>query len=217
MENKGPCVSRWLACFFFIIFTVLAPTTMSYPIGITGEAVEHGCLCHGGGIASDSVSIEVTGFPEKWEASVKYEISITTLSSVSEDGSALGGFNLHVDAGSLSVLDDAVHVVDGEATHTESGNMDRTWTVIWTAPSSYARDISYRVYANTVDGDGTADSDDAWSVLTGLMKGPPSDDSPGAGEPSLMPPFLLGLAASLIIVHIIPHGGARTEVSDEDE
>lgn len=219
MENNGPCAYRlrWLACIVVFFLTALAPTTMSYPTGIAGAVVEHGCMCHGDGVVSDSVNIEVTGFPEKWEASFEYEISIVVESPVSKNGTALGGFNLHLEAGSLSALDDSVQIMDDEATHTESGSLTRAWTVMWTAPSSYNRDIGYRLYANTVDGDGVADSDDTWSVLIGSMEGPPADDSPGAGERSRWLPFLLGLTISMIIVHILPHGGARTEVSEEDE
>ena len=216
MVDSGSRVARLVALTLLFLITIFTPTSLPYPTGISGEVVASGCLCQGSGLVSEDVSIDVSGFPQSWEVSVEYEITITVQSTVTENGSALGGFNLFIDGGSLSVIDGTVQIVDGEATHTESGNMQRQWTVFWTAPSSTIGDIDYRVYSNTVDGDGTADSDDKWSVVAATIDGP-VNDSPGAGEPNLIYPVLLGLVISMIIVNILPHGGGVLESRAEDE
>ena len=216
MVDSGSRVAGLVALTLLFLITIFTPTSLPYPTGISGEVVASGCLCHGSGLVSEDVSIDVSGFPQSWEVSVEYEITITVQSTVTENGSALGGFNLFIDGGSLSVIDGTVQIVDGEATHTESGNMQRQWTVFWTAPSSTIGDIDYRVYSNTVDGDGTADSDDKWSVVAATIDGP-VNDSPGAGEPNLIYPVLLGLVISMIIVNILPHGGGVLESRAEDE
>ncbi|SVA97531.1 uncharacterized protein METZ01_LOCUS150385, partial [marine metagenome] len=214
--DSGSRVARLVALTLLFLITIFTPTSLPYPTGISGEVVASGCLCHGSGLVSEDVSIDVSGFPQSWEVSVEYEITITVQSTVTENGSALGGFNLFIDGGSLSVIDGTVQIVDGEATHTESGNMQRQWTVFWTAPSSTIGDIDYRVYSNTVDGDGTADSDDKGAVVAATIDGP-VNDSPGAGEPNLIYPVLLGLVISMIIVNILPHGGGVLESRAEDE
>jgi len=71
---------------------------------------------------------------------------------------------MRVDTGTLTSLDDSIQVLNGEATHTEDGNDQRTWQIQWKAPDSDSKWASFIVIGNSVDGDGSPNWNDSWNI-----------------------------------------------------
>ena len=188
---------------------VIAPLTTAFPTGISGNAIDYGCACHGS-VAEESVSIQVSGFPDQWVIGESYELTIQGESSVVNDGENQGGFNLKVEGGILSSHDESVHIIDGEATHTEEGNDQREWSVTWTAPSRGTQKINWRVYVNTVNGDGTSDAGDSWNIMSSSIVGPDKVVTNDWTDSKTVR-IVMGLVASMIIVKILPHSGGMSK------
>jgi hypothetical protein len=130
------------------------------PEGISG--VSSGCNCHSGS-ADASVSVELSGVPSEYVAGQEYNLTVTITGgpTANASGNAQGGFNLVASAGTLSSAGTDTQIMSGEATHTEDGNDQRSWTVTWTAPAS--SDVTFTATGNSVDGDGSASSTDLWN------------------------------------------------------
>ena len=166
-------------------------------------------------MVSGDVQIEIGGLPVEWELGEKYEILISVVSQVPESGSAFGGFNLVADGGTLVETDETVQIRNGEATHTEIGNMQREWVVSWIAPDSPSRDVEFRVYANTVNGDGEADTEDQWSTKSVSIEGPEGKPI-YLTEPGKARSLLVGLVIAAIIVNILPDTGGKLDEKAEE-
>jgi heme/copper-type cytochrome/quinol oxidase subunit 1 len=143
--------------------TVFLPQLSAYPTGTTGAVYHDGCTCHDR-FASEEVEISLNGLPESFIAGEEYVLEISIIGGPEEGGENSGGFNMRVDIGTLSTLDNSVQISDGEATHTESGNDQRTWDIQWSAPDSDSQWASFVVIGNSVDGDGINDQDDSWNI-----------------------------------------------------
>ncbi len=194
-----------------LILLALAPTTIALPNGISGSSVDSGCLCHGDAVPDDSVEIRLTGLPEVWEPSVSYELTLGVNSAVATEGVALAGFNLRSTAGQLSPIDGSVQLSEGELTHTEEGNAQRSWQFTWTAPSKASTNVRFSAFVNTVDGDGAADSDDRWNSFEVSAQGP-KEVWTGTDSPPVWKSIILGLLLAAIVVNILPHGGGAVEI-----
>ena len=151
--------------------TLTAPAS-ARPTGITG--ITSGCSCHSSA-AADDVQVHIEGLPEKFRADSTHELTVRIEGGpeVTENSSNQGGFNLRADAGELSVMaeDGAVQIMDGEATHTAAGNDQREWTVLWTAPSTEGIRVTFTLFGNSVNGDGSPGPEDHWNSTTGTADG----------------------------------------------
>jgi hypothetical protein len=216
MRGKRKAMAwKRVAIAFLIVSSLSIPLANAIPGGINGPMVENGCICHGGGVVSGDVQIEIGGLPVEWELGEKYEILISVVSQVPESGSAFGGFNLVADGGTLVETDETVQIRNGEATHTEIGNMQREWVVSWIAPDSPSRDVEFRVYANTVNGDGEAGTEDQWSTKSVSIEGPEGKPI-YLTEPGKARSLLVGLAIAAIIVNILPDTGGKLDEKAEE-
>ncbi|MBM47859.1 MAG: hypothetical protein CMB35_04530 [Euryarchaeota archaeon] len=213
-NNGGKYVWKVSAVAFLIVSSLSIPLTNAFPSGISGSTVGNGCVCHGAGLASEDVQIDIAGLPVEWEIGEEYEIRISVESTVPESGSAFGGFNLLADGGSLSERDGTVQIQSGEATHTEVGNMQREWVISWIAPDSPTGDVEFRVYANAVDGDGAAGIGDQWSIMSVTIEGPEGEPI-YLSEPGTARAVLVGLGVAIILVFILPDTGGRLDQRDE--
>jgi hypothetical protein len=181
--------------------SALAPAS-ARPTGIS--EVPNGCVCHSGSPAED-VQVTLDGVPQSYAAGDEFTLTVTiaggpdvTIESVNQ-----GGFNLVASGGTLAPTDNTTQIMDGEATHTAEGNDQRSWQVNWTAPSDDSQDITFTAHGNSVNGDGSASSEDHWNKVAVTLDGvtPPSvsDDSqditPGFGL-ALTLLTLVGVAAS---------------------
>ena len=157
---------------------VAGASTLTAPVsaketGITG--ITSGCFCHSSA-AADDVQVHIEGLPEKFRADSTHELTVRIEGGpdITENSSNQGGFNLRADAGELSVMaeDGAVQIMDdGEATHTAAGNDQREWTVLWTAPSTERIRVTFTLYGNSVNGDGSPGPEDHWNTATATADG----------------------------------------------
>lgn len=197
-----------------LILLLLAPAAIAFPTGISGSSVDTGCMCHGDATVDESVEIQIIGLPEVWEIGVSYELTLQVSSTVTENGEATAGFNLRATAGELAAVDTSVQMIDGELTHTEEGNSQRSWDFIWTAPSKASPRVGFNAFVNTVDGDGEADSDDRWNAFEVQANGPAKVWT-GTDSPPVWKSVILGLFLAAIVVNILPHGGGAAEIRRE--
>ena len=103
---------------------LLAPLVSSLPTGIGGSSIQTaGCNCHNG-LADGSVVADIQGFPDQYNASETYSLSISFTGGPAEVGNAnLGGFNLWASDGVFSPTDGLTQLWGGSVTevaHTEA-------------------------------------------------------------------------------------------------
>lgn len=204
-----------------------SPLGTGFSGGITtgdpGFSPEQGCVgCHGPGadaphdFASQDAQILVefrdaddaplTGV---YEHGAEYTITITLDEQNEPDAANRAGFNFFIDAGALEPADDASRVTDAgdEATHTGPGGTQ--WSLLWTAPDEGA--VTWRLYVNDVDGDGSPSEGDqvyrvgGWMTDSeGAMPGAVEEEEVHVGVP--LPQYWLGLLALAGMVFIIVFG-----------
>ena len=153
-----------------------APSAISAPGCISGNSVAQGCTCHALS-PSDSVEVSLSGVPESYNYSESYNLTIsfsggpTSPSNINQ-----GGFHLHVSDGELSVTDATAQVYNAnEVGHTEAGNDQTEWAVVWTAPDS-DRNVNFVLLVNSVNGnEGSSEggsTGDQWNRLALSITGP---------------------------------------------
>lgn len=194
-----------------LIMLLLTPASIAFPSGISGSSVDMGCMCHGNANTDESVEIQLLGLPEVWGIGESYELTLRVISPVPERGEASAGFNLRTTTGELSPVDESTQIIDGELTHTEIGNSQRSWDIIWTAPSKASPKVEFSGFVNTVDGDGDADSDDRWNAFEIQAEGP-AEIWTGNDSPSLWKSMIIGLLMAAIVVNILPQTGGAAEL-----
>ncbi len=173
------------------------------PTGISN--VQFGCTCHSGS-ATEGVVVTLDGVPDNYTAGETLTLTITITGGPAQGPENYGGFNLDANAGTLSPFDNTSQLMNGEMTHTEFGNDQRTWQVNWTAPADNTTDITFTAHGNAVNGDGSASSDDKWNkvvvTLTGETPeggGTTDDETPGFTlMATLAVVCLAGLAAARV-------------------
>ena len=154
-----------------LVLALLSQVAVSAPSGI-GKSANDGCLCHGDRDQSTTVWIE--GLPESYESNAMYNFSITVESetvAVNPNGS-IGGFRMLVAGGSITFDESAglIQELDGGWTHTESGNMVRSWNLSFVSPEDNASYVDFTIYGNAVNGN-QASSEDAWNSLNLRLPG----------------------------------------------
>lgn len=139
-----------------------------------GANLEVGATCHSP-IASPEVTAVLEGVPGNYTmpneiggeyTQQTYNLTVTIIGGpeVTADAMNAGGFNLLATAGTLEATDDSVQIMDsGEATHTATGNDQRTWNLTWTSPAEPGEAVLFRLTVNAVNGNGAADPDDQWN------------------------------------------------------
>ncbi|HJM54862.1 MAG TPA: cbb3-type cytochrome c oxidase subunit I [Poseidonia sp.] len=192
-----------------LVLIAFAPTMEGVSNGIAN--VDSGCTCHGGGSASNDVTVTITGLPDVYNGSESYELTINITGGPEASGANSGGFNLHADGGEFVSLDNHTRVIDGpnkgiEMTHTLEGNDVREWTVQWNAPLDDTDDISFKVFGNAVDGDGLNSAGDLWSSQEILVEGLNSDGGPIIDFTNLawwlIVLTILGLVAAVVVLMV---------------
>jgi hypothetical protein len=138
------------------------------PTGISN--VQFGCTCHSGS-ATEGVVVILDGVPDNYAAGETLTLTITITGGPERGAENYGGFNLDANAGTLAPFDNTSQLMDGEMTHTEFGNDQRTWQVNWTAPADNTTDITFTAHGNAVNGDGSASSDDKWNKVVVTLAG----------------------------------------------
>ena len=208
---------------------VFAPGGIGFSTGIhKGNAPDpaafanDGCTaCHGdhafapfgtGNVALRITDAEGNGINGPYTHDAEYTITIT-LDEQNEPGAAnRAGFNLRVDAGTLTAVDGSSQVTaDGlEAAHVGAGSTE--WTVGWTAPAGGA--VVFDLWVNDVDGSAQPDAaDHVYNAVFALpdleggaraLPGAVEEHEPHVGVP--LPQYWLGLIALAGMVFIMVFG-----------
>jgi len=189
-----------------LVLLLIAGSTQARPSGITGgeaeggtDVAKTGCTCHSGNAIApdDSVTVMIADVPYHFAADQEYTLIVEIIGGPEIDGTASAGFSLRVSEGALSAgagYEDMVQNGDEATTltHTEAGSnpTDRSWTIVWTAPSTGSGDVTFWLAGNSVDGDGTSVGD-AWNRLS-FSLGEGMDDGASrtifAGNGDVAPP-----------------------------
>ncbi len=157
-----------------LLAMAFSPLVSSFPTGISGVK-DSGCNCHGA-TTSESVIPTIEGLPEVYNYSETYELTVGFTGGPSTLGNInLGGFHLWSSEGELASNDATVQTYNpSEAGHTEIGNDQTSWTLIWTAPAS-DKNIEFILHTNSVNGNaggGAGSSGDEWNRITAKVSAP---------------------------------------------
>ncbi len=154
---------------------IITPAAVSYPTGVSGIK-DSGCNCHGA-VASSEVAASISGLPDQYNYSEEYEIVISFSGGPTDAANSnQGGFNLWVSDGALAATDATVQSYgENEASHTEAGNDQTSWTMTWIAPAS-DKNVEFILHVNSVngnaDGNNGGSSGDLWNRLSAKVSPP---------------------------------------------
>ena len=163
-----------------VILVLLAGGSQASHLGIGGDANGDGdvsiagCTCHNEN-PDNSVTVILNGLPYRYEAGSQYSLIIQLVGGPDIDTSSnTGGFSMMVSAGTLGAaegFEDYVQNWEGDETrltHTNSGSQteDRTWGVVWTAPSADEGLVTMWLVGNSVNGDQIPSVLDKWNRLS---------------------------------------------------
>ena len=207
MKRKTLITRSMVALILISVAMVVSPAVNSLPTGVGGTGIQtSGCNCHA---AAPTATIDVTldGFPDQYNASETYTITVSFEGGPPESGVNSGGFNLWASGGEFAVIDATVQSrATAEVTHTEVGNDYRTWTMEWIAPS-HGRNVDFILHVNSVNGDGS-NSGDSWNRLDLSVAG-----SLGVGldpaDPFTVLATLIIISGVLLVITIL-YGFYRT-------
>ncbi|MBT3771404.1 MAG: hypothetical protein HOE92_07540 [Euryarchaeota archaeon] len=196
---------------FSLSLLLFTPLTSGYSGG-NGLSADgsggDGCTCHG--VVSDSSvipAITLVGGAQEIVAGSTYTLEISLTGGPAVGGSNSGGFLLDVNSGEIASADDntLVNGAGDEATHSTSGNDQRTWQINWTADST--DDAQFNLRVNSVNGDGQMTDDDDWNMATFFLHADGSIDQTAIeGEARLDVPdwtqdaIILGSVSLMIIL-----------------
>ncbi len=188
-----------------LVLALLSQIAVSAPSGI-GKPANEGCLCHGDRDQSTTVRIE--GLPESYESNTMYNFSITVESETvaANPNGSIGGFRMLVVGGSITFDESAglIQELDGGWTHTESGNLVRSWNLSFVSPEDNSSYVDFTVYGNAVNGNRES-SEDAWNNLNFRLPGVEYDGeifSDQADEFSPMD-YTVGLVLMIALVGLL--------------
>lgn len=150
--------------------------------------------CHGvPGMPSPLVVAMLDGVPEAYAPNEDYALTVA-IGGAPPPGLPVaenqGGFALEVTVGSLLAVDPNAQAEGPLATHTEVGNDQRAWGLIWTAPPQGAGEAEFFLSVNAVNGNGLQDPGDQWATAEfASAEGAPAPPPPGQdGDNTTAPP-----------------------------
>lgn len=159
-----------------MVFVLLAVPSLSNPTGPPGLqggelTAEVGCTCHGAGLPSTDVLVQISGVPESYQLGGEYTF---TLSGDAVDTSAAGFILTDYAVGNFTWEEGLdIHYVpgvEGTISH-DNPNSEKTWTVNWTAPETDEGVVHFSLIVNAVNG-GAADPGDKWNILSFSISAP---------------------------------------------
>tara|TARA_Y100001980_G_C14556440_1_gene347933 strand:+ start:3297 stop:4211 length:915 start_codon:yes stop_codon:yes gene_type:complete len=144
------------------------------PPGLQGDqlSTEIGCTCHGAGLPSNEVLVQISGVPESYSLATDYNFII---SGDALDSYGAGFIFTDSGKGNFSWSDDVKvdYVPDVEGTIGHSlVNTDKSWSVTWTSPDSDLGDLHFSLVVNVVDGQNGANEGDKWNILSFTISSP---------------------------------------------
>lgn len=146
---------------------LMMPAVTGSPYGLGSEA-NQGCLCH---TQVDSVSVQLAGLPDGYEANTTYALTLTVTSDVvQEQNESQGGFRLTASNGTFVYNDSKIQYLDGGWTHRLNGTYQRVWNLSWISPSDTTSRTDFVINGNAVNGNGDT-SGDAWGTASYAIAG----------------------------------------------
>ena len=145
-----------------IVLLGSSPLTQSKSSGIYDQSV--GCTCHSQS-GTPAANVSLAGHPNQYTAGVTSTLTITVNNGIT---SSSGGFSLEVDKGSLSTgsgTGTKVNATQDSATHSSTGNSQRSWNVDWTAPVTGSGIVTLSVAGLTADNN-NGNSGDRWDTAS---------------------------------------------------
>ena len=145
-----------------IVLLGSSPLTQSKSSGIYDQSV--GCTCHSQS-GTPAANVSLAGQPNQYTAGVTSTLTITVNNGIT---SSSGGFSLEVDKGSLSTgsgTGTKVNATQDSATHSSTGNSQRSWNVDWTAPVTGSGIVTLSVAGLTADNN-NGNSGDRWDTAS---------------------------------------------------
>ena len=173
IRQHNPRLKSWILVILIAFLVFFVTPAESRSPGISYDDAKNGCICHGSS-ETNSIEISISGLPERFEASITYdlEISITGGPEITSDSQNHGGFSLSSNIGTFSSKDESTQLMeDGSISHTSEGNDQRTWALQWTAPSDDAKKAKFNLGGNSVNGDGEPNELDKWNFAESAVAG----------------------------------------------
>ena len=164
------------ASLLLVVFVLLVGPSMSNPTGPPGLqndqlTADIGCTCHGDGLPSTEVLVQISGVPESYALDGEYTFLI---SGDAMDSTAAGFILTDYGVGNFTWSDDLnIHFVPdvvGTISH-DTPNSDKTWAVNWSAPETDTGIIHFSLVVNAVNG-ASADPGDKWNILSFSISSP---------------------------------------------
>lgn len=178
-------------------FALAAGGATSLSSGITRAhgLTDEGCVCHGPNRASDGLPngntrplFAMDGNPYHYAPGQAYNVTVGVADSdvAPQAGSNQGGFNLHVNIGTLAAaegFEDFVVIEGSEATHSAQGDQNgRLFNLTWTAPAEAKEPAVFTLFVNAVNGNAQNDEGDHWNGLTFVVLNKGGKVGGAAGE-----------------------------------
>lgn len=181
---------KYLVTLVIVILGFILYAGTQIPTGITGRTEKNGfgCNCHSPD-RDMSVVVQIQG-PDTL---VRGQTGNYTL-TLSGGPAVQGGFNVASHKGNLNVVDGTAQLLLSELTHTSpksfSGSPSVNWQFTLTTRDSVYTDTIYSV-ANSVNGDGEANSADRWNYGNKFVIHVINQPSSIEGETGIVNDFLL--------------------------
>ena len=145
-----------------IVLLGSSPLTQSKSSGIYDQSV--GCTCHSQS-GTPAANVSLAGQPNQYTAGAISTLTVTVSNGITGTS---GGFSLEVDKGSLSTgsgTGTKVNATQDSATHSSTGNSQRSWNVDWTAPVTGSGIVTLSVAGLTADNN-NGNSGDRWDTAS---------------------------------------------------
>lgn len=174
-----------------MIALLVAGGTQASHLGIGGDADEvgdvsiAGCTCHSEE-SDNSVTVLIEGLPYHYEAGGQYELTVQLIGGPDPDTSSnTAGFSMMVSSGTLGAGEGYESMVQNweddpaRLTHTSSGakTEDRSWHILWTAPTTGEEAVTIWLAGNSVNGDQVPSALDNWNRLSTTIEEGADDGS----------------------------------------
>lgn len=219
---------------FLVAFAATADARFADAEGFSGK---HGitCVsCHFPEVVElgTPASIDLTGLPIAWDASVSYPLTITVVGGPPGNpapDTPQAGFDIETDLGSFEAgpdMDGLVRIPSAqEATYTGVGTFLRSWNLVWTTPnvSGYPGNATFWIGVVAANGNHVMNGPEVTGergdrTATGQFVVPPSEKTIAAWDlqplpkPILQPYTVPATGASSVIIGVVADFADGAEV-----
>jgi hypothetical protein len=185
----------WPALFVLLAVAVLVEARSGGPPASTVVS-DDGCSCHSS--AANSGTVVSVAYPAQYLGAARHPIRITSTTDVPQNPAGnKGGFLAWVSHGTFAKRDGSedwytIESLDGKSVikhnfNGDSSNAAQEWKFDWIPPTTDVGTVTLKVWANRVNGDGSANSLDHWNRKHVTMQAGPHGDPPPTTAPPTTP------------------------------